>query len=142
MPAALFRRFLIVLFGSGETLGFFAPDGAFPHVISATIVSHKAQQFTRRAISSPRNFANTGKLTFPIAGEVSDRTILSGVPLYLIQPLRFSFHSRIRTANASSRSLPKVMMPPSCPAMTRIFLLCTPVTRKSRFTSSAILGVP
>ena len=39
-------------------------------------------------------------------------------------PLR----SRIRTSNASSRFFPKVTMPPSCPAMTKIFLLRTSLT--------------
>src|SRR5204863_6987364 len=52
------------------------------------------------------------------------------------------FHSRIRMANASSRSLPKATMPPSCPAMTRIFLSCTLVRLKRRVTSYAISGVP
>src|SRR6266446_2856194 len=33
------------------------------------------------------------------------------------------FRSRIRTANTSSRFPPNATMPPSCPAMTRIFLL-------------------
>jgi len=53
-----------------------------------------------------------------------------------------SLRSHIRTANASSRSFPKATMPPSCPAMTRIFLFCTSVTLKRRLTSDAISGVP
>jgi len=40
MKAALFRT-LLVLFGGGEPLGLFAADGAFSHVISTVIVSHK-----------------------------------------------------------------------------------------------------
>jgi len=36
-----------------------------------------------------------------------------------------SSRSRIRIANASSRSLPNVTMPPSCPAITKSFLRCT-----------------
>jgi hypothetical protein len=39
--AALFRRFLFVLFSGGETLRFFATACALPHVISTAIVSHK-----------------------------------------------------------------------------------------------------
>jgi len=50
--------------------------------------------------------------------------------------------SRIRTSNASSRSLPKVRMPPSCPAMTTIFLLCASVHVKRCIISYAISGVP
>jgi len=62
--------------------------------------------------------------------------------------LRFSlsyllfFRSCIRTANASSRSLPKVIMPASCPAMTRIFLFRTSVCLKSCIISYASSGVP
>jgi len=41
MTAALFPTLLVVLLGGGEPLGFFAADGAFPHVISTVIVSHK-----------------------------------------------------------------------------------------------------
>ena len=36
--------------------------------------------------------------------------------------------SRIRTSNASSKFFPKATMPPSCPAMTKIFLLRTSLT--------------
>jgi hypothetical protein len=53
-----------------------------------------------------------------------------------------SLRSRIRTTNASSRSFPNAKMPPSCPAMTKIFLLCTSVVLKRRVTSDAISGVP
>jgi len=41
MTAALFRTLFVVFLGGGEPLGLFAADGAFPHVISTVIVSHK-----------------------------------------------------------------------------------------------------
>jgi len=41
MTAALFRNLLVVLFGGSEPLGLFAAEGAFPHVVSTVIVSHK-----------------------------------------------------------------------------------------------------
>src|SRR5881227_2268864 len=50
--------------------------------------------------------------------------------------------SRITTSNASLRFFPKVTMPPSCPAMTKISLLRTSLTVNRRMISYAMSGVP
>jgi hypothetical protein len=45
-------------------------------------------------------------------------------------------------ASASRKFRPKATIPPSCPAIAKIFLVRTAVSRKSRWTSRAISGVP